>query len=96
MSGNWSGLPSGHRGFCILRDPTNEGEDRSESANSIGSKGGIYFGEEPDLIAPLFRIALRVLDIVVIDEMKIFEVFCKRKICSHFDFLTRRYCNMRK
>lgn len=45
------------------------------------------FAEEPDLIAPLLRIALRVLNIVVIDEMKIFEIFRKRKVCgecSHF------------
>lgn len=66
-----------------------------------GSKGGIHFVEEPDLMAPLFRIAQRVLDIVVIDDMKIFEVFRKRRICSvgsHFelfDMKVLQYENVR-
>ena len=66
-----------------------EGEDHSVSRNSLatGSKAETYFAEEPDLIAPLFRLALRVVGIVVIHEMKVFEIFRKRKVgseCGHF------------
>ena len=75
--------------YAILRMKVRTDQSRQIA---IGSKGGIYFAEEPDLIAPLFQITLRVSDVVVIDEMTIFEVFRKRRLCSecsHFDFLTR-------